>query len=195
MNVYVVKTGCFGFWSGSFRWRKVAVFVVKTYRFCLKNGTFWFPIWVLLSSCTYYVPIMYLLCMYYVCLIYHKTLVYMDLGCLVCIFEWKSDSLFIFLLRYLEYLKIVVRINSAYIVTQFGKYCWLKKPVSSKKTGSLKSCSLCFMIYRSKSTPTPNTRLVRVKSSTHLAEMVWPAALKSWLYSLLTRMLPRWSLL
>ena len=59
---------------------------------------------------------------------------------------------------------------------QFGIYCdsirqilLTKKPVSSKKTGSLKSCSLCFMIYRSKSTPTPNTRLVRVKSSAHLA--------------------------
>ena len=84
--MYVVKTGCFGFWSGSFRWRKVAVFVVKTYRFCLKNGTFWFPILVLLSSCTFYVPFMYLLCMYYVCLIFPKTLVYLNLGCYICIF-------------------------------------------------------------------------------------------------------------
>ena len=32
------------------------------------------------------------------------------------------DSLFIFLLRYLEYLKIVVRINSAYIVTKKARF-------------------------------------------------------------------------
>ena len=65
---------------------------------------------------------MYLLCMYYVCLIYLKTLVYMDLGCLVCIFERTMDSLFIFLLRYLEYLKIVVRINSANIADKKARF-------------------------------------------------------------------------
>ena len=77
---------------------KWVVSLEKSGRFCRKNLSFLsekrhflisnmgaFVVMYLL--CMYNVSFMYVLCIVYVCLICHKTLVYMDLGCLVCIFE------------------------------------------------------------------------------------------------------------
>ncbi len=106
---------------------KWVVSLEKIGRFCCKNLSFLFEkrhflisnmgaFVVMYLLCTFYVSFMYVLCIVYVCLIYHKTLVCMDLGCLVCIFERTMDSLFIFFIKIFGIFE-----NSR--KDQFGKYC------------------------------------------------------------------------
>ena len=86
MNDVCCKSGLLWLLTWDASWEKRGRFYRKNLSFLFAKRPFLIFNMCALLLCTFYVPFMYLLCIFYVCLIFPKTLVYLDLGCYICIF-------------------------------------------------------------------------------------------------------------